>query len=141
LVEAPVTGAAGTGAELGAELLTQHGLSQTHRLQQDAGCVLPSAFAGSTDCVTASNKLNKMANVAFNQSTLLFGFRRGLIKFLHVFGRVFLEIFEAIFAAKLHFASFMFENVRLAHFAEFLIRNDAFIQRVSFVFCILVGPK
>ena len=67
LVEALGTGAAGTGEEVGAELFTQHGLSQTQRLQQDADCAWPSAFAGSTDCVTASNKLNKMANVAFNQ--------------------------------------------------------------------------
>jgi|SRR6266853_3722268 len=66
LVEALGTGAAGAGEETGAEPLTQHGLSQTQRLQQDADCVWPSAFAGSTDCVTASNKLNKMANVAFN---------------------------------------------------------------------------
>jgi hypothetical protein len=66
LVEALGTGAAGAGVDVGAEPLTQHGLSQTQRLQQDAGCAWPSAFAGSTDCVTASNKLNKIANVAFN---------------------------------------------------------------------------
>ena len=59
-------GAAGAGAEVGAEPLTQHELSQTQRLQQDAGCACPSAFAGSTDCVTASKRLNKMAKVAFN---------------------------------------------------------------------------
>jgi hypothetical protein len=66
LIEALGTGAAGAGEEVGAEPLTQHGLSQTQRLQQDAACAWPSALAGSTDCVTASNKLNKMANVAFN---------------------------------------------------------------------------
>jgi hypothetical protein len=93
LVEALGTGATGAGAEAGAELFTQHGLSQTQRLQQDAGRVWPSAFVGSTDCVTASNKLNKMANVAFNQSTLLFGFRLGFVEFLHVLGGIFLEIF------------------------------------------------
>jgi hypothetical protein len=36
LIEAPGTGAAGAGEETGAEPLTQHGLSQAQRLQQDA---------------------------------------------------------------------------------------------------------
>jgi hypothetical protein len=66
LLEALGTGVAGAGLGVGAELFTQHGLSQTQRLQQDAGCPVPSTFAGSTECVTASKRLNKMANVAFN---------------------------------------------------------------------------
>jgi hypothetical protein len=66
LVDALGTGAAGAGAEVGAELFTQHGLSQTQRLQQDPDGVCASARAGSTDGVTASKRLNKMANAAFN---------------------------------------------------------------------------
>lgn len=67
LVEELGTGAAGAGAEAGAEPFTQHGLSHAQRLQQEADCgVWPSALAGRTDCVTASNRLNKMANAAFN---------------------------------------------------------------------------
>lgn len=65
LVEELGTDAAGAGAEVGAEPFTQHGLWQAQRLQHDAGCAGPSAFAGSTDCVTASNRLNKMTNAAF----------------------------------------------------------------------------
>ena len=65
LIEELGIGAAGAGEEAGAEPLTQHGLSQAQRLQHDAA-ECPRAFAGSPDCVTASNRLNKMANAAFN---------------------------------------------------------------------------
>jgi hypothetical protein len=141
LIEAFGTGAAGVGGEVGAELLTQHGLSQAQRLQQDAESAWPPAFTGSTGGVTASNRLNKMANVAFNQSILLFGLGLGLINFLDVFGRVFLEIFQATFAAKLNFAALVLEDVGFAHLAQFLIGNNAFIERIRFGFLVLVGSK
>ena len=47
---------------------------------------------------------------------LLGGFGLCLVQFLDVFGRVFLEIFEARFAAELNFAAFMRELIGLAHF-------------------------
>jgi len=78
LIEAFGTGVAGAGGEVGAELFTQQGLSQEQRLQQDCGCACLSAIADSPHCVTASNKLNRMAKVAFNQLTLLFRLGLGL---------------------------------------------------------------
>lgn len=68
LIEPTGAGAAGEGEEFGAELLTQHGLSQAQRVQQAGALTEPSAeaAAGSSDCVTASNRLNNMAKVAFN---------------------------------------------------------------------------
>ena len=44
----------------------------------------------------------------------------GLVDLFDVLGGVFLEVFEAIFAAKLDFASVVGEDVRLAHFAKLL---------------------
>src|SRR5262249_9883778 len=99
------------------------------------------ALAASTGCMPASNKLNTMANIAFNYSRLLFGFGVGFVNFLHVFGRVFLEIFEAIFAAKLDLPAFVFEDIRLAHFAEFFTGNDAFVEWVGLGLFVLVGSK
>lgn len=66
LMDAFGTGAVGVDGATGAELLTQHGLSQAHRLQHDCASVCASTFTGSTHGVTASNKLNKIANVGFN---------------------------------------------------------------------------
>jgi len=59
-------GTTGAGDWIGVELLTQHELSHAQRTQHDASVVWTPALAGSTDCVTDSNRLNKMANVAFN---------------------------------------------------------------------------
>jgi hypothetical protein len=66
LSEAVDAGATGWDGEVGAGLFTQHGLSQAQRVQQDAGAAWLPAMAGNTGCMTASNKLKRMANVAFN---------------------------------------------------------------------------
>ncbi|HIL73478.1 MAG TPA: hypothetical protein EYG44_04545 [Verrucomicrobia bacterium] len=59
-------------------------------------------------------------------------FRRDrVVKFLDVLGGVSLEIVVATFAAKLDFATFMHECVRLAHTAEFAVADKAGFQRVG----------
>jgi hypothetical protein len=59
-------------------------------------------------------------------------FRRDrVVKFLDVLGGVSLEIVVAAFAAKLDFATFMHECVRLAHTAEFAVGDKAGFQRVG----------
>jgi hypothetical protein len=120
--------------------VTQHGLSQAQRLQQDAAG-MAWAFASSPDGVTASNRLNKMANAAFNQSIRLFSLGFGFVEFFEVFGRIFLEIFQAALAAKLDFATLVFEDIGLTHFAELFIGNNAFVERIRFGFLVLIGPE
>jgi hypothetical protein len=65
LVEAFDVGATGCVGEVGIEPLTQQELSHAQRVQQDAVVAWPPAMTGRTGCATASNKLNRMANVAF----------------------------------------------------------------------------
>ena len=57
--------------------------------------------------------------------------RNRIVKFFNIFRGVSLEIVVAAFAAKLDFATFMHECVRLAHTAEFAVADKAGFQRVG----------
>ena len=75
--------------------------------------------------------------------TALYCLGLGLLKLLDVFGRVFLEIFHAVFTAKLNLPALMDINVGFAHLTEFFARDHAGLQRVRLGLCIglLVGGQ
>ena len=62
---------------------------------------------------------------------LLAGLLLCLGQFLHEFGGILVEILPAGLAAKLNFFAFVGENIRIAHFPELLVGNDACFERIG----------
>jgi hypothetical protein len=80
----------------------------------------------------------------FHQLKLLGGLLFGVVQFFQILIGIFVEILFAGFAAKLHFTAFMFENERLAHLAELLVRNDAGLERIGtlgFLIFLFIGGQ
>lgn len=50
--------------------------------------------------------------------------------YLSVFGRLFVEVLEAAFAAQVNVGAFMGDFYRIAHFAKFFARNRAGLERI-----------
>jgi hypothetical protein len=50
----------------------------------------------------------------------------------YIFGRVFIEIFFTIRAAKFHFLSLINKDIWLAHFTQFIARNRACRKQIRF---------
>jgi hypothetical protein len=57
-----------------------------------------------------------------------------VLDFLHVFGRLLLEVLQAVFAAKFDFLPFVREDVGLAVLTRLLIGDDALVERVGLRF-------
>jgi hypothetical protein len=55
----------------------------------------------------------------------------GFVEFLQIFCRVFFEVFLAIFATEMDFTPLVFEDIGIAHLAEFFVGDDAGLQRVG----------
>src|SRR5439155_19061283 len=123
-------GVAGSGLEAGADWSTQQQqLQATHLVVS-----LEKSSLVAKTWANASNTLNKMPCTLLTNSSysrictitqLLFSFDFGFFELFDVLGRIFVEIFKAILATEFDFAAFVFIDVRLAHFTEFLPGNDA----------------
>jgi hypothetical protein len=106
-----------------------HASALTNGLPQAIGI----ASAG-VNCAPTSKTLNKMAKNRFTMtlqcrrcdvnSKLLFGCDCGVLDFLQVFGRVFVEVSLAHRAAEFDFLSLIHHDVRLAHVAAQLVAGN-----------------